>query len=267
MTVQRNSGIFPTTIRREGLKENWQTADLSPVRIPGTKWTLMLKRPAWPRRKAACVAAPDAANRLPEPPLWVRLPGFPIEPTKPAEAKTAPKLRTPKARIPKAKTPKVQIPTLQLPKTQIAGWRIRGRLVEWFSAWWCRTMHTRMMWPIHGKYVCRACMREYPIVWDGLTAPATAVGAIQVDAQTRARALAVAEARALATAQTEAEAQGRALGQAKALIQARAQIEAHGRAAARGYRPDTPVARRFPVYSGATAEAKAREETKEAVSA
>ena len=28
-------------------------------------------------------------------------------------------------------------------------------------------MHTRAMWPIHGKYVCQVCLREYPVEWEG----------------------------------------------------------------------------------------------------
>jgi hypothetical protein len=26
-------------------------------------------------------------------------------------------------------------------------------------------MHTEAMWPIHGKYVCKKCFREYPVEW------------------------------------------------------------------------------------------------------
>lgn len=36
---------------------------------------------------------------------------------------------------------------------------------------WCRKMHTEAMWPIHGKYVCKRCLREYPIEWQGRVAP------------------------------------------------------------------------------------------------
>jgi len=32
---------------------------------------------------------------------------------------------------------------------------------------WCRNMHSEAMWPIHGKYVCKRCFREYPIDWNG----------------------------------------------------------------------------------------------------
>ena len=28
-------------------------------------------------------------------------------------------------------------------------------------------MHRRAMWPIHGKYICPQCLREFPVVWDG----------------------------------------------------------------------------------------------------
>jgi len=32
---------------------------------------------------------------------------------------------------------------------------------------WCRQMHREAMWPIHGKYVCKRCLREYPVEWEG----------------------------------------------------------------------------------------------------
>jgi hypothetical protein len=34
------------------------------------------------------------------------------------------------------------------------------------SAWWCRTMHSKAMWPIHGRYICPDCHREYPVAWE-----------------------------------------------------------------------------------------------------
>ena len=34
-----------------------------------------------------------------------------------------------------------------------------------FSAGWCRTFHPRPFWPIHGHYLCPACMRTYPVPW------------------------------------------------------------------------------------------------------
>ena len=30
---------------------------------------------------------------------------------------------------------------------------------------WCRNMHDAAMWPMHGKYTCRKCLREHPIEW------------------------------------------------------------------------------------------------------
>ena len=33
------------------------------------------------------------------------------------------------------------------------------------SELWCKKMHSKAMWPIHGKYVCPDCLREYPVVW------------------------------------------------------------------------------------------------------
>lgn len=39
------------------------------------------------------------------------------------------------------------------------------------SEWWCRTMHSKAMWPIHGRYVCPDCGRQYPVAWE-VTPPA-----------------------------------------------------------------------------------------------
>jgi hypothetical protein len=30
---------------------------------------------------------------------------------------------------------------------------------------WCETMHERVMWPIHGRYLCSTCLREYPVAF------------------------------------------------------------------------------------------------------
>ena len=32
---------------------------------------------------------------------------------------------------------------------------------------WCRTMHRRPMWPIHGEYHCSICLRTYRVPWEG----------------------------------------------------------------------------------------------------
>jgi hypothetical protein len=37
---------------------------------------------------------------------------------------------------------------------------------------WCKAMHDRAMWPIHGSYHCSQCMREYRVEW--ATPPRTA---------------------------------------------------------------------------------------------
>ena len=43
---------------------------------------------------------------------------------------------------------------------------------ERISEAWCRTMHDHAMWPIHGKYVCNECLREYPVPWESAALPA-----------------------------------------------------------------------------------------------
>lgn len=32
---------------------------------------------------------------------------------------------------------------------------------------WCEAMHERAMWPIHGKYRCATCLREYAVGFEG----------------------------------------------------------------------------------------------------
>jgi hypothetical protein len=33
------------------------------------------------------------------------------------------------------------------------------------SIGWCRTFHPETLWPVHGHYRCRACLRTYPVPW------------------------------------------------------------------------------------------------------
>ena len=30
---------------------------------------------------------------------------------------------------------------------------------------WCSVAHDAPMWPIHGRYACRVCGREYAVTW------------------------------------------------------------------------------------------------------
>ncbi len=39
------------------------------------------------------------------------------------------------------------------------------RMWDRISVWWCKSMHSKAMWPIHGKYICPDCLREYPVAW------------------------------------------------------------------------------------------------------
>lgn len=36
-------------------------------------------------------------------------------------------------------------------------------LIDRIEKFWCVTMHTATMWPIHGSYRCATCLREYPV--------------------------------------------------------------------------------------------------------
>jgi hypothetical protein len=33
---------------------------------------------------------------------------------------------------------------------------------------WCEQMHSDVMWPIHGKYRCGKCFREYAVAFEAI---------------------------------------------------------------------------------------------------
>jgi hypothetical protein len=35
---------------------------------------------------------------------------------------------------------------------------------------WCKSMHSKAMWPMHGKYICPDCHRQYPVMWEDIPA-------------------------------------------------------------------------------------------------
>jgi len=39
-------------------------------------------------------------------------------------------------------------------------------MLNWISEFWCKSTHTAAMWPIHGRYICPQCLREYPVKWE-----------------------------------------------------------------------------------------------------
>jgi hypothetical protein len=44
------------------------------------------------------------------------------------------------------------------------GDRLEGGL-EKLGALWCQLMHDAPMWPMHGRYECATCGREYLVPW------------------------------------------------------------------------------------------------------
>ena len=48
------------------------------------------------------------------------------------------------------------------------GLRERDEMLEWIAKYWCRAMHQKAMWPIHGRYICPECLREHPVEWEVL---------------------------------------------------------------------------------------------------
>ncbi len=41
------------------------------------------------------------------------------------------------------------------------------------AEFWCKSMHPDPMWPAHGRYRCRKCLREYPVPWEDCPPMAT----------------------------------------------------------------------------------------------
>jgi hypothetical protein len=41
-----------------------------------------------------------------------------------------------------------------------------SQLLERVEQLWCMTMHTGTMWPMNGRYVCRECLRAYPVPFE-----------------------------------------------------------------------------------------------------
>ena len=38
--------------------------------------------------------------------------------------------------------------------------------MNWIMDLWCRMFHHNTMWPMHGKYICPDCLREFPCGWE-----------------------------------------------------------------------------------------------------
>src|SRR3974390_1173336 len=43
-------------------------------------------------------------------------------------------------------------------------------MLESLSADWCKAFHDRTTWPIHGRYTCLKCGREFSVPWEKTTA-------------------------------------------------------------------------------------------------
>ncbi len=39
-------------------------------------------------------------------------------------------------------------------------------LAEQLGRLWCKMTHPAPMWPVHGHYLCPACLRSYPVPWE-----------------------------------------------------------------------------------------------------
>jgi hypothetical protein len=49
---------------------------------------------------------------------------------------------------------------------------IGGQMKDMIGQLWCKRMHTRAMWPIHGRYICPQCLRVHAVAWEGPAQPA-----------------------------------------------------------------------------------------------
>jgi hypothetical protein len=38
--------------------------------------------------------------------------------------------------------------------------------MERLERFWCAKMHGRPMWPVHGRYQCAICLREFPVAFE-----------------------------------------------------------------------------------------------------
>jgi hypothetical protein len=38
--------------------------------------------------------------------------------------------------------------------------------IEMLGYPWCKYLHEAVMWPIHGQYRCRTCLRQHPVPWE-----------------------------------------------------------------------------------------------------
>jgi hypothetical protein len=41
-------------------------------------------------------------------------------------------------------------------------------LLEQIEEFWCKNMHSDIMWPSGGRYLCRVCQREYRVQFDAV---------------------------------------------------------------------------------------------------
>jgi hypothetical protein len=37
------------------------------------------------------------------------------------------------------------------------------RVLDRMEKFWCIYMHSGLMWPFRGQYICRVCHRQYPV--------------------------------------------------------------------------------------------------------
>ncbi len=55
------------------------------------------------------------------------------------------------------------------------------------AAWWCWIAHDALMWPVHGRYACRVCGREFPVAWSNAKIAGTpSVGELRIYEQAAA---------------------------------------------------------------------------------
>ena len=38
--------------------------------------------------------------------------------------------------------------------------------MRWIGRKWCSLFHGDPLWPMHGRYVCPQCLREFSLAWE-----------------------------------------------------------------------------------------------------
>ena len=60
----------------------------------------------------------------------------------------------------------------------LGGEKVLSQLQSRIDTAWCNLMHESIMWPVHGRYECRSCGRQYPAFSEARKARTVNTGAL-----------------------------------------------------------------------------------------